>query len=60
MTETVESSPSQTKVYVSHRTEKDGILTFTLTNVDVSMKNIRSKNTISVIEDMLKLGLILF
>lgn len=39
MTETVESSPSQTKVYVSHRAEKEGILTFTLTNVDVSIAN---------------------
>ena len=39
MTETVQSSPSQTKVYVSRRAEKDGILTFTLTNVDVSIAN---------------------
>ena len=31
-----------------------------LTKVDVSIKKISNKNTISVIEDMLKLGLILF
>ena len=39
---------------------KDICNALVVTNVDVSMKKIRSKNTISGIEDMLKFGLILF
>ena len=38
MTETPESS-SLTKVYVNRRAEKNGVLTFTLSNVDISIAN---------------------
>ena len=32
-------SPKATPVYISSRMEKDNILTFTLTNIDVSLAN---------------------
>jgi hypothetical protein len=35
-------------------------MAFTVTNVEESMKNINSKKTMSVMEDMLKLGSTLF
>ena len=47
MTETPESSPSQTKVYVNRRAEKDGVLTFTLVNIDVSIANALRRTILS-------------
>ena len=46
MTETPESS-SLTKVYVNRRAEKNGVLTFTLSNVDISIANAMRRTILS-------------
>ena len=42
-----EASPSPTKVYINRRVEENGVLTFTLTNVHVSIANALRRTMLS-------------